>query len=171
MEIKEIVLITVEKVDNLPRGLYITSAYFIFSGKNRKKKMLNPYLKFLLCLSVVVLSVSVSGKETVEADKSDDDVIELQVSPQMRDRVKRAFERGKVFDEGDVTVVELDEENSSGILSQNDDAIVIAPPEDRSSRPRTPTLSWWLLRTPRFIPSSCPMTSLCSALALPSTTT
>ena len=96
--------------------------------------MLNPYLKFLLCLSVVVLSVSVSGKETVEADKSDDDVIELQVSPQMRDRVKRAFERGKVFDEGDVTVVELDEENSSGILSQNDDAIVIAPPEDRSSR-------------------------------------
>ena len=96
--------------------------------------MLNHYLKILLCFAVVFLSVSVSGKEKTGTEKSDDDVIELQVSPQMRDRVKQAFERGKVFDEGDVTVVELDEENSAGILSQNDDAIVIAPPEDRSTQ-------------------------------------
>ena len=96
--------------------------------------MLNHYLKILLCFAVVFLSVSVSGKEKTGTEKSDDDVIELQVSPQMRDRVKQAFERGKVFDEGDVTVVELDEENSAGTLSQNDDAIVIAPPEDRSTQ-------------------------------------
>lgn len=94
--------------------------------------MFKPYLKILLYFAVAVLSVSASGKETAEAEKSDDDVIELQVSPQMRDRVKQAFERGKVFDEGDVTVVELDAKSSEGILSQNDDAIVIAPPEDRS---------------------------------------
>lgn len=41
---------------------------------------------------------------------------------------------GKVFDEGDVTVVEPDAKSSEGILSQNDDAIVIAPPEDRSTQ-------------------------------------
>ncbi len=96
--------------------------------------MLNPYSKILLCLAVIVLCVSVSGNGTAEAEKSDDDVIELQVSPQMRDRVKKAFEKGNVFDEGDVTVVELDEKSSAGILSQNDDAIVIAPPEDRSTQ-------------------------------------
>ena len=57
--------------------------------------MFKPCLKILLYFAVAVLSVSVSGNETAEAEKSDDDIIELQVSPQMRDRVKQAFEKGK----------------------------------------------------------------------------
>ena len=130
----ELLRLRTKKVDNLQKQLYITGVCFIFTLKIRNVKMLNHYLKILFCFAVVVLSVSVFGKEKAETEKSDDDVIELQVSPQMRDRVKQAFERGKVFDEGDVTVVELDEENSAGILSQNDDAIVIAPPEDRSTQ-------------------------------------
>lgn len=87
----------------------------------------------LLCFSVFLLSFSAAA-EQVETQSTGDNVIELQVSPQMRDRVQEAFKRGKIYDENDVTVIELDEKSSEGILSPEDDAIVIAPPEDRSSQ-------------------------------------
>lgn len=57
--------------------------------------MFKLYLKILLYFAVAVLSVSVSGNETAEKENFDDDIIELQVSPKMRDRVKQAFENGK----------------------------------------------------------------------------
>ena len=87
----------------------------------------------LLCYSVFLLSFSAAAEQS-ETQSTGDNVIELQVSPQMRDRVQEAFKRGKIYDENDVTVIELDDKSSEGILSPEDDAIVIAPPEDRSSR-------------------------------------
>lgn len=88
----------------------------------------------LLCAMFSGLFFSAAAGEQAVVQTAEDDVIELQVSPQMRSRVKEAFARGKVYDEDDVTVIELDEKSSEGILSPDDDAIVIAPPEDRSSQ-------------------------------------
>lgn len=89
----------------------------------------------LSCLAVCLIAFAAVA-ETAEKErvKIEDDVIELQVSPQMRTRIQQAFERGILYEENGVTIIELNEENSRGVLADNDDAIILAPPEDRSSK-------------------------------------
>ena len=101
--------------------------------KTKKRCMTMKKLSFMFLFCVVFASVIAAGAEK-EKVKIDDDTIELQVSPQMRNKIQRAFERGTMYDENGVTVIELDDENSKGVLADGDDAIVIAPPEDRSSK-------------------------------------